>query len=240
MTLSKSFTAAGASDLLSLAPGQSATYDISGTFTGVISIDRSDSPLSYWNLAKQTTSVAISGTITNESPRSVWLRFRAAGTITGTAVCALVDVDDVVRVVRDLTGKVVGSFTEAGPVVPVVAQTRVIAFVIDGGGSVITTGVKGDLAVPFACTIVAAELLADQSGSIVLDVWKDVYANYPPTVLDTITASAKPTLASALKAVDNTLTGWTTAIAAGDTLRVNVDSVATLTRCTLQLTVTIP
>ena len=32
------------------------------------------------------------------------------------------------------------------------------------------------------------------SGSIVIDVWKDTYANFPPIVADTITASAKPTL----------------------------------------------
>ena len=54
------------------------------------------------------------------------------------------------------------------------------------------------------------------SGSIVIDVWKDTYANFPPTVADTITASAKPTLSSATKSDDTTLTGWTTAVTAGD------------------------
>jgi hypothetical protein len=34
------------------------------------------------------------------------------------------------------------------------------------------------------------------------------------------------------------LTGWTTAVAAGDVLRFNVDSVATVTRVVLQLDVT--
>jgi len=113
-----------------------------------------------------------------------------------------------------------------------------ITYVIDGGGSTITTGVKGDLEIPFACTITRSTLLADQSGSIVVDIWKDTYANYPPTVADTITASAKPTISATTKAQDATLTGWTTAIAAGDTLRFNVDSITTCTRVTLSLRVT--
>lgn len=112
-----------------------------------------------------------------------------------------------------------------------------VTFIIDGGGSAITTGVKGDLMIPFACNIESVALLADQSGSIVIDIWKDTYGNYPATVADTITASAKPTLSTATKYSDSTLTGWTKAIAAGDTLRFNVDSVATVTRVTLSLKV---
>lgn len=111
---------------------------------------------------------------------------------------------------------------------------------IDGGGATITTGVKGYLRVPFACTIVSVTLLADQSGSIVIDVWKDTYANYPPVVGDSITASAKPTISSATKSEDTTLTGWTTSISAGDVLGFNVDSVTTLQRVTIQLKVSVP
>jgi hypothetical protein len=116
-----------------------------------------------------------------------------------------------------------------------------LEFVIDGGGSAITTGVKGDLILPpWAGVITGVQLLADQSGSIVVDLWKDDYAHYPPTVADTITASAKPTLSSATKYTDSTLTGWTTAFSAGDTLRLNVDSASTLTRCLVALTVRRP
>ena len=110
-----------------------------------------------------------------------------------------------------------------------------ITFIIDGGGSAIATGVKGDLEIPFACTIARATMLADQSGSIVVDVWKDTYTNYPPTDVDSITASAPPTISSAMKSQDSTLTGWTKAIATGSTLRFNVDSCTTIERCTLAL-----
>jgi hypothetical protein len=110
-----------------------------------------------------------------------------------------------------------------------------VSFVIDGGGSAITTGVKGDLEIPYGGVIDRVTVLGDQSGSIVIDIWKDTYANYPPTVADTITASAKPTLSSATKSQDATLTGWTTTITAGDTLRYNVDSATTVTRVLVSL-----
>lgn len=112
---------------------------------------------------------------------------------------------------------------------------RAVEFLIDGGGSAITTGVKGDVRLPFSGAIEAWTVLGDQSGSIVVDVWKDTYANFPPVVADTITAAAKPTLTAAAKAEDTTLTGWTKAVAAGDVLRFNVDSASTVTRVTVVL-----
>jgi len=113
-----------------------------------------------------------------------------------------------------------------------------IVFIIDGSGTAITTGVKGDLEVPFNCTITSATLLADQTGSVVVDIWKDTYANYPPTVADTITSVTPPTISSAIKSQDNTLSGWTTTMTRGETLRFNVNSCTTITRVQLSLKVT--
>lgn len=117
------------------------------------------------------------------------------------------------------------------------ANTRTVEIfmIIDGGGSAIVSGIKGDIVVPFNCTIVEAHALVDQTGSIVVDVWKDTYANFPPTDADSITASAPITISSATKAKDTTLTGWTTSVTAGDILRFNVDSATTVTRCTVGL-----
>lgn len=112
-----------------------------------------------------------------------------------------------------------------------------INFVIGDGVNVITTGIKGDFVIPFAGTITEAWLLADQTGSIVLDLLKDSYANAPPTGVDTITASAKPTLSAAAKSKDTTLTDWITSITADDIIRVTVDSITTCTRVTLTLIV---
>ena len=113
-----------------------------------------------------------------------------------------------------------------------------VTVVLGAIGQALSTGVKGYLAVLHAGTIISVEMLADQSGSVVVDVWKDTYANYPPTVADTITAAAKPTISAADKSTDSTLTGWTTGVSATNTLRFNVDSCATITRCTLTLVMT--
>lgn len=113
--------------------------------------------------------------------------------------------------------------------------TSTINVVIDGGGSAPAVGTKIRFRVGFAGTWVKNSLGADVSGSCVLDIWKDVHANYPPTVADTITASAKPTLSSATHSEDGTLTGWTTSFSAGDWFVVNVDSASTLTVITLAL-----
>ena len=122
----------------------------------------------------------------------------------------------------------------------VVGSVATITFVIDGGGSAIATGVKGDLVVDFACTIDAWTLLADTSGAIKIDIWRDTYANYPPTDADSLTNAHEPEIAaSGVKAQDTSLGDWTsTAIVAGDVLRFNVDSITSVTRVTLALKVT--
>jgi len=106
---------------------------------------------------------------------------------------------------------------------------------LDGGGAALLAGIKGYVPVDFAGTIQGWTLIGDVSGSIVIDIWKDTYANALPTVADTITASAKPTISSAIKNTSTTLTGWTTTFAAGDVFGFNVDSASTITKATLAL-----
>jgi hypothetical protein len=116
-------------------------------------------------------------------------------------------------------------------------RTTAIEFVIDGGGAAITAGAKGFIQVPFACTITAARLLADTTGSIVVDIWKDTYANHPPTDAGSITGAAPPAIASGAKSENTGLTGWTTSIDAGDILSFHVDAASAVTRVTVILIV---
>jgi hypothetical protein len=148
--------------------------------------------------------------------------------------------------ITSLAGSVLTSGTVAMARLPLAVRTQTLTFVIahfTSPGANIATGFAGVLVVPWACTITQVTLLsadpAITSGSIVIDIWKDTYANYPPTVADTITASAKPTITSAIKSQDATLTGWTTTIAAGDVLAFNVDSVTALKRVRVDLQVTL-
>jgi hypothetical protein len=110
-----------------------------------------------------------------------------------------------------------------------------LSIVLDGTNNPITTGVKGDVEIPFDCTLTSVRLFGDQAGSLVVDIWKDVYANFPPTASDSICASSKPTLAAAQKAQDVVLSGWVTAFARGDVLRFNVDSNNLVKRLTISL-----
>jgi len=103
--------------------------------------------------------------------------------------------------------------------------------IIDGGGSAITSGIKGFVEIPFDCNITQVTMLADISGSAVVDIWKDTYANHAPTDADSITASAVPFISS-------TLTGWTKSFSAGDILAFNVDSATIITLLTISLKIT--
>lgn len=110
-----------------------------------------------------------------------------------------------------------------------------INFIIDGGGTALTTGVKGFVEIPYALTITGWQIFADQVGSIVVDVWKDTYTNFPPTGSDSIAGSEKPTLSSAQSNQDLSLSTWTTLASAGDVLAFNVDSISTVTRVTVSI-----
>jgi hypothetical protein len=92
--------------------------------------------------------------------------------------------------------------------------------------------------VPFNCNITAAEIIGDASGSAVVDIKKGTpSSNTTMPTRSSICASAKPTLSSAQRKRDTTLTGWTTALLAGDILEWNLDSVTTCKMITLELTV---
>lgn len=123
--------------------------------------------------------------------------------------------------------------------VTVADRTRQITVIIDGQGSPITSGLLGVLSVPVSGTITKWRILADQVGSIVLDVWKDTYANYLPTSGDSITAATKPTLSSVIKNEDTTLAGWTPSFSAGDIFRFTIDSASNVTLVTFVMEVVI-
>ena len=112
-----------------------------------------------------------------------------------------------------------------------------LAFIIDGGGSAITTGGKGHLEVPFTCTLQQVSLLADQSGSIKVDIWKDTYGHYPPTNGDSICGGNEPEIAGGQKYRDSALFGWTKLLNKGDILAFNIDSCTTITRAVICLKV---
>jgi hypothetical protein len=110
-------------------------------------------------------------------------------------------------------------------------QLFTMSFTFMNNGAVLNTGVQeaAYLQVPCACEIKNVRMYGSPSGSIVVDLWKDTYANYPPTVADSIVASAPPTISSGVKSEDTTLEGWTKTLAEGDGILPNIDSVTNMT-----------
>lgn len=150
---------------------------------------------------------------------------------------------DIVNQIPSLTGYATESWvddqitTTSGDIINQIPSiTHDITVSIDGGGSAITSGTAWSQ-INYDCEIQSWTLLADQSGSIQLDIWKNSYANYPPDDSDSITASAPPSISSAIKNTSSTLTGWTTTVTGGDILKINVDSCTTIERVALILTV---
>ena len=112
-----------------------------------------------------------------------------------------------------------------------------ILWIFDGGGGVYGIDEPMCIEVPFKCDIDRVTMLHDVPSTTQIDIWKDTYENYPPTVGNSITASAVPATSAAIKDQDVTLSGWTPTIAAGDILAANVDNNDLATRTTLSLKV---
>ncbi len=113
-----------------------------------------------------------------------------------------------------------------------------IAFIIDGGGATIASGLKGYLEIPFSCSINRASMFTDRTASMIVDIWSDTYANFAPTVGDTITGTSPLTIVAGSKIQDTVLGGWTASIAAGNVIAFNVNSCTSAQRATVSLKVT--
>lgn len=128
-----------------------------------------------------------------------------------------------------------GSIGATGPG----TSTKVFGITLDGAGSDITTGVKADVSLPYNMTIDSWTLISSQTGSIVIDLWKDTFVNFPPTIDDSITGTEKPTLSSQIINQDLSLSTWTTSISDGDIVRFYVESCIGVQKVTLQVKCTL-
>lgn len=107
--------------------------------------------------------------------------------------------------------------------------TRGATFTTGEPGEPVTTPVNDVMVrIPFAATITKVSVLTQGGpGDCVIDIWSDTFGVFPPTVGDSITASAKPTISSGVKYEDSTLTDWDTNVAAGDVLLFHLESATT-------------
>lgn len=104
-----------------------------------------------------------------------------------------------------------------------------INVILNGNGSVISTGYIDRYIVEFAGTITGWTLLETSetpiASSCVITVKKGVYADYDTTpVFSAISGTEKPTLSAGVAAQDLSLSTWTTTVAVGDILEFTLDS----------------
>lgn len=129
--------------------------------------------------------------------------------------------------------KVIGNITS--PTI-FTGSKRTVFAIFDGGGSVISAGAKAYIAeIPYDATITGWRIVSPISGSVVVDVWKGNYAQWPAVVGNSIAGTEKPTLSNATKNEDKNLTTWTTSVSSGDHLVFNVDSATTVTYVALEI-----
>lgn len=102
-----------------------------------------------------------------------------------------------------------------------------------------TTGYSAPL--PWSGEIIGWDIVENSptpnDASISVEIWKDSSANYPPTSADKISASAPITLTNEKIASSMTLTGWTTAVVAGDCIGFQVASTSNTKRVQISLKV---
>lgn len=106
-------------------------------------------------------------------------------------------------------------------------RTGSIVVTIGDGVNVITTGEKitARLVIPDSCTLTGWTIITDTSTTTTVDVWKDVYANYPATDGDSITNGHEINVTAGLKATDADISDWTSVtVTAGDQLAFAVDA----------------
>lgn len=132
-----------------------------------------------------------------------------------------------------------GATGPQGPIGNIGTVYSALIFTLDGSGATPATGIYGKIIIPYACTLISWQLLADQSGSAALDVQRTSYANFP-NGFASIAGADEPTLSSEQKAENLSLTNWTTALNQSDVLQFDLKSVSTVTLLSLVLTVSVP
>lgn len=116
--------------------------------------------------------------------------------------------------------------------------TRTIVFLIDNGSQPIPPGSKGYLTLDVAGQIQSWTILADNVGSIAIDIKKTSFENFPND-FTSIVNSQYPLLLDGVKATNDDVTAWDETLSPGDILDFEVLSCAGINRCTVTLKLSI-
>jgi hypothetical protein len=131
-----------------------------------------------------------------------------------------------------------GSST-SGPVLYPFIRVAEVAYVIDGFGTTVAAGVKGQVNIPTLCIITGWVLTADQSGSAVIGVNACPFSSFP-SGMASICGTDTPLLTTQQSNENLSVSVWTPTLAATTQLQFSVTSATTVTRLNLGIIVNIP
>ncbi len=110
-----------------------------------------------------------------------------------------------------------------------------VTFVVDGQGSVLTTGTKNPGKIPYGGILVGWTLIGKPSGSVTVDVFRAANSAGLPTV-SIIGSGTKPALSSAIENSSTSFTNWTSiALGDKDNLAISLSGISTVTYVELTL-----
>ena len=157
------------------------------------------------------------------------------------------------------TGKLVGRYTaDAGPMEEITLGaafslsgntlnlsasagiTQLIGTTVDGSGGVVTQGNKGYMKIPYACTITGWTVISNTTGNqtITFDIWRSNAGIPTSSAQSLVPSGTKPFLNNTQLQNSANVTGWNTALAAGDYLVFRVDVATILSWAVLQINIT--
>ncbi len=115
-------------------------------------------------------------------------------------------------------------------------MTGSFGITVDGSNSVLTSGVKGYIIIPYNATITSWAIVGNNSGDCIVDIWRG--SNYSiPTISDSITGTEKPNLNSQQINSSDSITSWVKDIFINDVISFNIVSATNISRINLIITV---
>ena len=111
-----------------------------------------------------------------------------------------------------------------------------VTFIVDGSGSVLTTGTKNPIKIPVGGTLKMWTLMGKPSGSVTVDIFRSADGAGLPVTSIIGGSGTKPALSSAVENSSTSFTSWTsTTLTAKDNLAISLSGISTATYCVLTL-----
>ncbi len=116
------------------------------------------------------------------------------------------------------------------------AQVHAVTMAVDGSGSVLSTGTKNAIKIPFGGTLTGWLLNGSPSGSVTVDIFRSADGAGLPVTSIVGGGGTKPSLSSATENSSTSFTSWTsTTLTAKDNLAISLSGITASTYVSLTL-----